>query len=175
MDPLQAMEAVAGYVSAFEGLLRAVLYVMGIAMIILSLRLAARRSESGAQAAPSGRIVSGFLTGTALLAFPATVSVLLSSLFGTGNSANPETIFALDGGLLDPLSAPVARSSVSALVMIIQFVGFIAIARGLLLLNLAARPDGPRTLGPGFTFLIAGALAVNFPVFFGFVSSLFIS
>ena len=175
MDPLQAIDAIAGYVSAFEGLLKAVLYVIGIAMIIQSLRLAARRSESGAQTAPSGRIVSGFLTGTALLAFPATVSVLLSSLFGTGNTASPEMIFALDGGLLDPLSAPGARNSVSALVMIIQFVGFIAIARGLLLLNLAARPDGPRSLGPGFTFLIAGALAVNFPVFFGFVSSLFIT
>ena len=95
-------------------------------------------------------------------------------MFGSGEIAGPENMFAYDNGLLSPVSAPEFRATVSAFVMIIQFVGFLAIARGLLFLNLASRSDGPQTLGPGFTFLLAGSLAVNFPVFFGLIAELFV-
>ena len=173
LDPIEAFGAIADHLLAFEGLLHAVLYVIGAVLILQSLRLAARRSEFGAQAATSGRIFSGFITGAAFLAFPATVSVLLASIFGSSEIAGPEMMFSIDNGTLDPLAGSAAGVGIDALVLVIRFVGFIAIARGLLFLNLAASPDGPRTLGPGFTFLIAGALAVNFPVFFGLMAGLF--
>lgn len=173
LDPVQAAVALARHLSEFEGLLHAVLYLIGAVMVLQSLRLAARRSEFGAQAASSGRILSGFATGVALLAFPATVSALLASLFGSADMAGPELMFSIDRGFVDPLAGTGARAGIDALILIVRFVGFIAIARGLLFLNLAARPDGPRTLGPGFTFLVAGALAVNFPVFFALISELF--
>ena len=172
LDPVQAIGAIARHLSEFEGFLRAVVYLIGAVMVLQSLRLAARRSEFGAQAAGSVRILSGFATGAALLAFPTTVSALLASLFGSADMPGPDSMFSIDGGFLDPLAGTGAQAGIDALILVIRFVGFIAIARGLLLLNLAARPDGPRTLGPGFTFLIAGALAVNFPMFFALISEL---
>ena len=173
LDPIEAIGAIAGYLGAFEWLLRAICYVVGIVLVLQSLRLAAKRSEFGAQSASAGRIAVSFVIGTGMLAFPATVSLLLATVFGSTEIADPDSVFALDGGMLDPLSGGSSREAVRALILIIQFIGFIAIARGLLFLNLATRPDGPRTLGPGFTFLIAGALAVNFPAFFGLVADLF--
>jgi hypothetical protein len=57
--------------------------------------------------------------------------------------------------------------------LIVQFVGVIAIARGLYLLNMSAQSaQGPKTFGPGLTFVIAGAMATNFPIFVGVMENL---
>ena len=57
--------------------------------------------------------------------------------------------------------------------MIVQFMGVIAVCRGIHLLGLSARGGhGPRTFGPGIPFGIAGAAATNFPIFVGLVESL---
>ena len=174
MDPAAFIANLAGAVPAFEGLLRAVVYVLGVALVIRSLHLAVRRTEFGAQATSSARIVVTFVTGALLLAFPSTVSMLGLTLFGTAGTPGPEAIFAYGGGMLDTLSTGPSRQATGAFMLIIQLVGFIAIARGLLFLNMAASPGGPQGFGPGLTFLIAGALAVNFPTFFGMIASLFV-
>ena len=173
MDPTSIITNLAAALPALEGLLRAVLYVLGILLVIRSLHLALRRTEFGAQATSSARVIVTFVTGTLLLAFPATVSTLGLTLFGTTATPGPEAIFAYGNGMLDPLANGPSRKAAGAFVLIIQLVGFIAIARGLLFLNLAASPGGPQSFGPGLTFLIAGALAVNFPQFFGMIAGLF--
>ena len=175
MDPTSIITNLAAALPALEGLLRAVLYVLGILLVIRSLHLALRRTEFGAQATSSARVIVTFVTGTLLLAFPATVSTLGLTLFGTTATPGPEAIFAYGNGMLDPLAnGPTHDKAAGAFVLIIQLVGFIAIARGLLFLNLAASPGGPQSFGPGLTFLIAGALAVNFPLFFGMIAGLFV-
>ena len=115
----------------------------------------------------------GFLTGIAFLGFSSTLSVLLGTLFGSGEVVAAEEVFAYGGLLLDPLAASGSREAVAGIVLIIQFIGILAVARGLLIMNQAATPGGQRVLGPGFTFLVAGALAVNFPVFAGALAKLF--
>ena len=172
MDPTSIITNLAAALPALEGLLRAVLYVLGILLVIRSLHHALRRTEFGAQATSSARVIVTFVTGALLLAFPATVSTLGLTLFGTTATPGPEAIFAYSNGMLDPLATGPTRHATGAFVLIIQLVGFIAIARGLLFLNLAASPGGPQSFGPGLTFLIAGALAVNFPQFFGMIAGL---
>ena len=173
MDPTSIITNLAAALPALEGLLRAVLYVLGILLVIRSLHLALRRTEFGAQATSSARVIVTFVTGALLLAFPATVSTLGLTLFGTTATLGPEAIFAYGNGMLDPLANGPSRQAAGTFVLIIQLVGFIAIARGLLFLNLAASPGAPQSFGPGLTFLIAGALAVNFPLFFGMITNLF--
>ena len=174
MDPTSIITNLTAALPALEGLLRAVVYVLGILLVIRSLHLALRRTEFGAQATSSARVIVTFVTGALLLAFPATVSTLGLTLFGTTATPGPEAIFAYGNGMLDPLATGPTRHATGAFVLIIQLVGFIAIARGLLFLNLAASPGGPQSFGPGLTFLIAGALAVNFPLFFGMIAGLFV-
>ena len=174
MDPTAIITNLAAALPALEGLLRAVLYVLGILLVIRSLHLALRRTEFGAQATSSARVVMTFVTGAMLLAFPATVSTLGLTLFGTTTTPGPEAIFAYGKGMLDPLATGPTRHATGAFVLIIQLVGLIAIARGLLFLNLAASPGGPQSFGPGLTFLVAGSLAVNFPLFFGMIAGLFV-
>ena len=164
---------IVAYLGPLEGLLRAVLFLVGMVLVIQALRLAGRRSEFGAQAGSWATPMASFLTGAALLAFPSTIAVAVGSLFGSSSIEAPEAIFSYGGPLLDPFDGPGFRASIGAIVMIIQFVGLLAVARGLLFLNQAATPGGPRTLGPGFTFLVAGALAVNFPAFFGLLATAF--
>ena len=65
---------------------------------------------------------------------------------------------------------------ISGIVLIIQFVGVIAVCRGLYLLNQSAQGgQGPQTFGPGFTFVIAGICATNFPIAVGIFESLITS
>ncbi len=171
-DLLVIISNVAAATVALESLLRAIFFLMGLALVVQSLRVAARRSELGPQSGTWIKPVMGFVTGIAFLGFSSTLSVILGTLFGAGEVVAAEDIFAYGRLLLDPLDASGSREAVAAIVLIIQFIGFLAVARGLLFLNYAASPGGPSTLGPGFTFLVAGALAVNFPVFARALASL---
>ena len=66
-----------------------------------------------------------------------------------------------------------AKELITCQVAIIQFMGVIAVCRGIHLLGLTARGGhGPSTFGPGITFVIAGAAATNFPHFVGLIESL---
>ena len=162
-DTLSVITQLASYVTRFEGLLRAVVFLIGAVLIIQSLRLAVRRAEFGPQAASWTKVAAGFFAGAALLAFSAHRVRARGDSFGGGDLASASSMFSYGGGILQPLAG--AQKAVEAIVLIIQLIGFIAIARGLLFLNAAASPGGPRTFGPGVTFVIAGALAGQFPSF----------
>ena len=171
-DSLSFITHLVSHVPRFEGLLRAIVFLLGAVLVIQSLRQAARRAEFGPQAASWSKTAAGFFAGVALLAFPHTVSALVGTLFGGNDLDSASSVFSYGGGMLQPLAG--SQKAVESIVLIIRLIGFIAIARGLLFLNSAASPGGPKTFGPGFTFVIAGALAVNFPAFFGIMADLFV-
>ena len=141
-------------------------------MIIQALRTAVRRQEFGPQTVSLGQPFAQFTIGACLLALPYTVAILVGSFFGYQEPRDASSIFSYDGSVLDPLEN--SRLTIETIVLIVQFVGFIAIVRGLLLFNAALSPGGGNSLGAGFTFIISGALAVNFPGFFGVMSELFL-
>ncbi len=171
-DILAIFETIASYLVHFELLLRGIFYLIGVLLIVQSLRLAVARSEQGSLHMSWVRPVTSFLCGTALLAFPATTSVLVESLFGLGRIADPQDIFSYQHPLTTPIDSEPARNFVIVVVRIIQFVGFIAIARGILHFNAAAQ-QGSGTIGSGITFVVAGVLAVNFPRFWELLVNLF--
>lgn len=172
-DPIAFAVRLADTLGEFEELLRALFFIIGVLLVIQALRLSVRRVELGPQAVPTGRILTGFIIGTGMIAFPQTISALLGTVFGTNRLNNPSSIFAYGGELLEPFNG--SRQTIEAIVRLIQFIGFIAVARGLLFLNAASTPNGPRSLGPGITFMVAGVLAVNFPSFFGALTRLITS
>ncbi len=165
-----ALAALASHLEAFEGLLRAVCYLVGATLVIQALRRAVRRSELGPGSGTWLEPIVYCVSGVALLAFPVTVGTILGSLFGTASRTSPQAILSLPGsGQTVGLPAE-ASGLVTAIIRLVQFVGLVAIARGILVLNAAASGRAP--VGAGITFLVAGGLAVNFPRFWALLTQL---
>lgn len=171
-DSITLITRIASTIGQFEILLHAVVFVIGLVFVVQALKIAIKRVEFGAQSASILTAITNFIIGIGLLAFPRTVGLFLGTLFGVSHPDDPAKVFAYSGDFFDPLDE--AQPAIEAIVILIQFIGFIAIARGLLFLNAASTPSGPKSFGPGITFIVAGTLAVNFPTFFGALSELFI-
>lgn len=171
--PASAIEAVAEYLPRLEGMLRAVFFVMGALLVVNSVRLAGRRAELGPSGGSWLKPLASLASGAALAAFPGFVSVLLATFFESGDVDAPESVFAYSGRLLSAVDGDFLRRPLASAIALIQFVGFVAVGRGVWFLNASSSPGGQRMFGPGCTFVIAGALAVNFPSFFGLLSELF--
>ena len=169
-----AAEAVATYVLQFERLLRAVCFLLGTGLAVHALRLAGRRAELGPQIGTWTKPTMTFASGVALMAFPAFVSVLLASLFGTGSVDSPEAIFSYSGDLFDVFGNATFRQASATFVLLVQLIGYIAVARGVWFLNASVSPGNQRMFGPGITFLIAGSFAINFPSFVGLLTDLLV-
>lgn len=167
-DLLQIVDNIVSYLIPFQQLFGAVCFVIAIVMMMAALRMAGRVSEmrnGQAGQAGWGAPAATFFVATAFAAMPALLSSLSLTIFSTDIedastifSHAPLTVGVLDGGE--------ARSLIVGIVRIIQFVGMVAIARGLLMLNSSAQgAGGPKTFGPGLTFVISGSMATNFPFF----------
>jgi len=173
VDLLRIIENVVNLLAPFSVLLYGLCFVIGVIMVLSGLRSAARRSETGPNAGSYGKPFYHLLTGILFISLPALLVSLTQSIFGMGTpsadsifSYAPATVGILDAG------SP-ARDMLTGIVTIIQFIGIIAVIRGLLLLNRSAQGDsGPKTFGPGVTFIISGVMAINFPLFVGAVERL---
>ncbi len=167
------MTEIISFIQDFETLLRGIFYLVGILIVIQSVRNAARRSELGPQLGSWISPVMGFCIGILLIALPETIAMLSGTFFGRGGDLNPRSIFEYDQRLISPLNGGISQNVIELVVLIVQFLGFLAIIRSLLLFNQIST-QGSRVLGPGFTFLVAGTLAVNFPMFWGILVNLFL-
>ncbi len=173
MIRFESVSELFGIIQSFESLLRGIFYVVGLILVIQSFRNAAKRSELGPQFSSWLSPLAGFAIGLFLLALPSAISLLSKTLFGIREQINPRSIFQYDTDLIYPLNTGNVGELIELVVMVIQFLGFIAIVRSLLLFNQIGT-QGSRVVGPGITFMIAGTLSVNFPLFWGLLVDLFL-
>lgn len=172
-DLLSILRNLVAMLPDFEFLLAAVFWVIGILFIVTGLRSAARRAEMGPSQGTYAPIMVRFLVGVAFLAFPATVSTVIASFWGSGATASPDAIFSYAPSLTEPMNSGNGREILVAITMLVQFVGYIGFARGLMLINAVTSQSGQaRTFGPGITFIVASTMAVNFPLFLGAIELL---
>lgn len=148
-------------------------FFLGVVFAIKGLMAAAKRQEMGAgQGSWSGPLMM-FTTGVLFVAMPGLMNTLSATFFGLNTPPTAESIFAYAPATIGILDGAEARSLIVGITLVVQFVGLIGIARGLYLLNQSAQGgQGPSTFGPGLTFVIAGALATNFPIFVGVMENL---
>ena len=164
---------IAIYIDQFELLIRAVCYGLGIILVIQSCRLAIRRTELGTMATSWPEVIVCFVSGITLLALPLTLSVILNTLFGTSRISSPNSLLAYTNELLTSELPTSSTTIVNFIIRIIQFIGIIAIVRAILIFNTATGQGKSGAVGAGFTFLIAGGLALNFSQFWIFVIKIF--
>jgi hypothetical protein len=179
VDLLQIIERLVGYLPSFYVLLYILSFLIGGIMVMVALRNAARRNEAGPNGGSWAAPFWTFTIGVLFVALPGLVSSVTLSIFGVSFEdikPDPQSIFEYAPatvGLFDEDSP--GRAMITGLVAVVQFIGLIAVMRGLRLLNESAQGGGgggSKTFGPGFTFVIAGVLAVNFPLFVGVMERL---
>ena len=149
-------------------------WFIGVLILIAAIRKASQRSELGQSAGSWSTPVWNFIIAIMFLALPSFITAISITFFGV-TPDDPDRIFEYSPGVLGAIEESAGRSIITAIVYVIQFVGLIAVMRGLYMLNLSAQGQsqgGPRTFGPGMTFVIAGAVALNFPIFVGMMETL---
>ena len=166
-----ALRSVAGHVGAFEYLLYGILMCMGLGMIVLAVKRAqARANDDPRVRSYVGPAMTG-LFGCVLFAFPSTVAMLNLTLWGRPDVLPPDAIFAYAPSLFGPVDTK-AKELIKAIVIVVQFLGMIALVRSIMLFNEHAQGPGESRLGMGLTFLLAGTVATNFPLFAGVLEDL---
>lgn len=178
-DLLSTIQNIANLVKWGDGagpfwiLFTIICWFTGALLLISAIKKAGKRSEMGQSAGPWSGPVWTFVIATMFLAMPMFISVMSFSLFGV-TPESPEMIFEHSPGVLGAIETDGGRAIITAIVTIVQFVGLIGVMRGLYMLNHSAQggQGGPSTFGPGMTFVIAGIVALNFPIVVGMMSSL---
>ncbi|MCE6959648.1 hypothetical protein LAZ40_11525 [Cereibacter sphaeroides] len=176
VDLLQIIQNVVGLLPDFSVFLYILSWVMGCLFVATGIRNAAKRHQMGQSAGSWAAPFWTFVIGVMFVALPGLVASMTQTFFAQ-EQPDASSIFAYAPatiGLLE--SGSPGRTMIEGIVLIVQFVGLIAVMRGLFLLNQSAQgAGGPKTFGPGATFVIAGIMAVNFPLFVGAVELLITS
>lgn len=176
------VKAIAPEGTGLTGLLYALSWVIGVVFVIMAVRLAAKSSEQGRgvfgqPGANTSAVAWSFVIGIAFIALPGILQSLTQTFFAQETPAASE-IFAYTPATIGMLeSGSPARAIIVGMTTIVQFVGVIAVMRGLLLLRATALGggQGPSHFGAGMTFVISGVMAVNFPLFAGMIELLLTS
>lgn len=172
-DLLQIIQNIVGFLDEFERLFGVICFILGLIFAIKGLIGAAKRQEMGPGQGGWGGPFMMFTTGVIFVAMPGFVNSLSMTLFSLSAPSAAENIFSYAPATIGIMDEGVARTMIVGITSIVQFIGLIAIARGLHLMNMSAQGgQGPKTFGPGLTFVISGALAVNFPTFMGVMENL---
>ena len=158
--------------SAFTGisggfafpLLGAICYMIGLVMGFQSCVHAARAAQShggGNHSQWSGPI-AGFLIAGVMIAIPQTVMDINATIF-TGAAQNK--IMAYSGTKIAGLSfGSKSDEVVQTLILFIQFIGWISLIRGFLILKRTA-DGGNQSYAVGITHIIGGMLSANVMAF----------
>ncbi len=171
-DLATILQNLADYVPSFLDIVGGLAFLCGCTLVILAIYRMAQRSNSASSQRTYVGALANLLAGCFLIALPSTIGALNASLWGTSDIASADSIFAYAPTLFEDQDSA-SRLLIVAIVKIIQLLGVIAIFRGILLLNDHVQGQmGQSRLGAGLTFIISGALAVNFPEFVGLIEGL---
>ena len=176
VDLLQIIRNLVDYLPQLYGFVSVLCFALAVVFGIAGLRGLARRSEMGQNSGSWWSPVATIFIGATFAAIPALWQTLTVTFFGGGTDVPAASdIFAYAPATLGMFSTgSPGRELITGIVSVVQFVGLIGMIRGLLLLNRAAQggQGGAPTFGPGLTFVIAGVMAINFPLFVGTVELL---
>lgn len=171
---LQVIRNVADIIPNLELLFMGLSWLIGLVMVIKALQLSAKRHAMGPSSGSWNEPAAMGVIGILFVALPALMNSLTLTIFGAPPDMDPASIFAYSPavvGVMGSEGGP-AREIIIAIVVIVRFVGLVAVMRGLYMLNQSSKSHGQATAGPGFTFLIAGVMAFNFPFFVGMMERL---
>ena len=170
---LNIIENIIALLEPIKTLISGICVVIGFCMTYMAIKQAQRRQEMGPGQGSWNAPIFTFIIAMMFLALPALISILNVSILGT-TPTSASHIFTHAKSTIGSIKGADTKRMIVGMVMIIQVLGIIAVCRGLFLLNQSAQGggQGPKTFGPGFTFVIAGIMATNFPLVVGMMENL---
>jgi len=174
VDLLQIIERIHAALPSLLMLVKAVGILIGVTLVIMSIRLAMKIKDMGRHAGEWNQPAVTFLIGITLRSMAMLIDALSRTVFGSAPPAAgdimsyaPVTIGAFAS------NDATVTAMITGITAIIMSVGVVAVMRGLLMLNGAAKgAQGRSTFGSGLTHVIAGTVAINFPTFVGLAEKL---
>lgn len=164
-DLLDLIRGVIALIPNFERLLVAITVLFGIILIVAAVRDALRRQELGPGQGSWSSPMMKFVFGVFLVSFPSIISTLSMSIFGMPEIVDPQSVFTYAPESTKVFQDENSREAVTSILAIVQFIGLIAVVRGLFVLNAHFAGIGSRpTFGSGMTHLVGGIMAVNIPL-----------
>lgn len=152
-----------------QAFVAALCFVTGIIIVMIGVRLALIVGEERAHGhhrrhgyyQALGYIIFGFL----LIALDLTLSAWIASIYGSENTtaSAASEIMAYAPEMLSPVSGSPGEAILIALVRIAQFIGLLAVVRGLFLCIKSSDLPAQGLLGKGFVHMIAGVMAIDLP------------
>lgn len=147
-------------------------WLTGAVAVVIGVNAASRRAEQGPGQGGWAGPIAWMITGFALLSIPELVDRLTATFIPDQWTHATSLIFSTAPNLMAAFDGAAASETIVGILRIIQFIGFLAIFRGILLLNAAAQPAQRATIGAGITHLAGGALAVNISPVLGILDNL---
>lgn len=157
---LQAIVNVAGLLPVMTGLVVLIAFIAGL--VFFSQALVAMARPANSHNVDVKLIATNMFIGTILISLGFGVIVMTQTMFQTSSVSSAEDIFAYAPNTIGLVQDETTRTVIRSIVGIVQFIGLIGFIRGLFLFSAYAKQN-VRTVGPAFTFVFAGILAMNFP------------
>jgi len=141
-------------------------YIFGIVIFIRGvskLREVAESSSGRAQRSSLTEPLAHMILGVALIYLPTSMDVMLATVYGT-SAITPYSGYGPTGGSFNEMA--------QVIINIVQFVGFIAFVRGLILFHRLGTGQAQQgTFNKGFTHLIGGIIAINVVQFINIIGN----
>ncbi len=165
IDLVSVIKAPMGYLLWSLGVMLGLLF-----LVSAFLRIARNSGQDGPRSSMGVGTLGRILIGAILLSFAATADVFTTTIFGSD-----VLVFAgMDlHGTVDAAVEARANAAISAVLVFIQIIGFIAFMRGFLMLRAQADGASNVSTAASFTHLIGGAVAFNISSFLGLVQYTF--
>ncbi len=160
------------FLSDFWMLVEWIAWLTGAAAVVIGVNAAGRRADQGPGQGGWAGPIAWMLSGFALLSIPKLVDSLTATMIPGQWTHATSQIFSTAPNLMAAFDGAAAAETIVGILRIIQFIGFLAVFRGILLLNAAAQPAQRATVGAGMTHLAGGALAVNISAVLGILDGL---
>lgn len=167
IDLVKTMKAPMGYLLWSLGVMLGLFF-----LVTAFLRIARNSGQDGPRGSVGAGTIGRILIGAILLSFAATADIFTTTIFG----GNVLKFAGMDlHGTVDAAVEARANAAISAVLVFIQIIGFIAFMRGFLMLR--AQADGASNISTAasFTHLIGGAIAFNISSFLGLIQYTFCS
>lgn len=162
-----------------QAFVAALCFVLGIVLVIIGGRLLLVTAEERAHAHHRRhgywQAMTYIVFGLLIISLDMTLSAWIASLYGASNTtaSAASEIMAYAPEMLSPVSGAPGEAILIALVRVAQFIGLLAVVRGLFLCVKSADMPSQGLMGKGFIHMIAGIMAVDLPRTVGLFENLF--
>lgn len=180
MDALTAFfTRVTDILSPAQAFVAALCFVLGIILVIIGSRMmlvtAEERSHAHHRRHGYYQALTYIVFGLLIISLDLTLSAWIASLYGAGNTtaSAASEIMAYAPEMLSPVAGAPGEAILIALVRVAQFIGLLAVVRGLFLCVKSADMPAQGLMGKGFIHMIAGIMAVDLPRTVGLFENLF--